>query len=190
MGAKSAIPALKATVKDPDAGVILAAASSLRLLGDPSAYLIYYAVLTGERKTGEGLIDEEKKMLTDPKKLAQFGFEEGIGFIPFGGLGYGVFKTLTKDDVSPVRAAAAVALAHDPDPRSGAALVKAASDKSWIVRAAALDAIAQRDDPQLIVGIMGALDDERTEVGYTAAAAIYRLSKSAESKRKHGIKGN
>jgi HEAT repeat protein len=190
MGAKSAIPALKATVKDPDAGVILTAASSLRLLGDSSAYLIYYAVLTGERKTGEGLIDEQKKMLTDPKKLAQFGFEEGIGFIPFGGLGYGVFKTLTKDDVSPVRAAAAIALARDPDPKSGEALVRAASDKSWIVRAAALDAIAQRNDPQLIVGIMGALGDERIEVEYTGAAAIYRLSKSAESKGKRGIKGN
>jgi HEAT repeat protein len=112
--------------------------------------LVYYAVLTGERKTGESLIDEEKKMLNDPKKLATFGFEEGIGFVPFGGLGYGVFKTLTKDDVSPVRAAAAVALAYDPDPKSGEALVKAASDKSWIVRAAALDAIAQRNDPQLI----------------------------------------
>jgi HEAT repeat protein len=182
MGAKRAIPALKMAAKDNDATVILAAASSLRLLGDPSAYLVYYAVLTGERKSGEGLIEEQKKMLSDPKKMAQFGFEQGIGFVPFGGLSYSVFKTLTKDDVSPVRAAAAVALAHDPDPKSGEALVKATSDNSWVVRAAALDAIAQRKDPTLIVGIMHSLADEKAEVKYTAAAAIYRLSKAGESK--------
>jgi HEAT repeat protein len=56
------------------------------------------------------------------------------------------------------------------------------SDKSWIVRAAALDAIAQRNDPSLIVGIMGALGDEKPEVQYTGAATIYRLSKIGESK--------
>ncbi len=201
MRAKSAIPGLKKALKDSDVGVILAAAGSLRLLGDPSAYLVYYAVLTGERKSGQGLIEEEKKTLSDPKKMAQFGFETGIGFVPFGGLSYGVYKTLTKDDVSPVRAAAAVALAHDPDPKSGEALVKAAVasandsylkssealikapvDKTWIVRAAALDAIAQRNDPQLIVGIMSALADPKAEVQYTAAATIYHLSKLAESK--------
>jgi len=201
MGAKSAIPGLKRALKDPEVGVILAAAGSLRLLGDPSAYLVYYAVLTGERKSGQSLIEEEKKMLSDPKKMAIFGFETGIGFVPFGGLSYGVYKALTKDDVSPVRAAAAVALAHDPDPKSGEALVKAAAapayhsftkggealvkapvDKTWIVRAAALDAIAQRNDPRLIVRIMSAMADPKPEVQYTAAAAIYHLSKLAKPK--------
>jgi HEAT repeat protein len=182
MGAKSAIPALKAAIRDPDVGVILAAASSLKRLGDSSAYLVYYAILTGQRKSGGGLIDEEKKMLSDPKKVAQFAFETGIGFVPFGGLSYGVLKTLTKDDISPIRAAAAVSIAHDPDPASGEALLRAAYDDSWIVRAAALDAIAQRGDPELIVGIMRALADQKAEVQYTAAAAIYHLSKIAESK--------
>ena len=48
---------------------------------------------------------DQKKMLSDPKKMAQFGFEEGIGFIPFAGVGLGAVKAFTKDDVSPVRAA-------------------------------------------------------------------------------------
>jgi HEAT repeat protein len=181
MGAKNAIPTLKETCKDEEVEVVLAAASSLRLLGDPSAYLVYYAVLTGERKSGEGLIAEQKKMLNDPKKMAQLGFDVGIGFVPFGGLGYGVFKELTKDDASPIRAAAAIALAKDPDPKSGAALAAATSDFSWIVRAAALDAIAQRNDPQLIVPIMHSLADAKPEVRYTAAATIYRLSKTQAS---------
>jgi len=121
-------------------------------------------------------------MLSDPRKMAQFGFEQGIGFVPFAGLGYGIFKKLTKDDSSPVRAAAAITLAKDPDPKSGDALVVAVPDKSSIVRAAALDAIAQRNDPQLIVRIMRALNDDKPEAQYTAAATIYRLSKTQESR--------
>jgi HEAT repeat protein len=176
MKAKKSIPALKEMLKDKEVGVILAAAASLRQMGDPSAYFVYYAVLTGESKTGKELMTEQKKMLNDPKKMAQFGFEQGIGFIPFAGIGYGALKAFTKDDKSPVRAAAAAALATDPDPKSAKALVTAASDKSWIVRAAALDAIARRDDPTLVGDIVAGLSDEKPEVKYTAAAAVYRLS--------------
>ena len=115
-------------------------------------------------------------MLSDPKKMAQFGFETGVGFIPFGGLGYGIFKTFTKDDVSPVRAAAAQVLAKDPDPKSGQALVDATTDKSWMVRAAALDALAERGERSLEPKIVGCLDDDKTVVKYTAAAAVISLS--------------
>jgi len=176
MNAKDSIPALKEALKDKNVRVILAAANSLRSLNDPSAYLVYYAVLTGERKSGEGLVAEQKKALSDPKKMAQLGFEQGIGFIPFATLGLGAFKALTPGDDSPVRAAAAVALATDPDPKSGEALARAVQDKSWIVRAAALDAIAKRNDPALIPEIVDALNDARPEVKYTAASAIYHLS--------------
>ena len=176
MNAKKSIPALVEALNDKDVGVILAAASSLRSLGNTDAYLIYYAVLTGERKNGQGLVAEQKKTLSDPKKMAQIGFEQGIGFIPFAGLGFGAIKALTADDESPVRAAAAVALAKDPDPMSGEALVLAAKDKSWLVRAAALDAIARRDDAELIPGIVFALNDGKAEVRLTAAAAIYHLA--------------
>ena len=187
MNARSAIPSLKEALTDKSLGVILAATSSLRSLGDPSAYLVYYAVLTGERKSGEGLVAEQKKALSDPKKMAQLGFEQGIGFVPFASLGYGALKAVTADDESPVRAAAAVALANDPDAKSGEALVHAAEDKSWIVRAAALDAIARRNDSALIPEIMAALNDGKPEVKYTAAAAIYHLSTSTARKGAAGF---
>ena len=58
MQAHNSIPALQKALKDQQVGVILAAASSLKSLGNPSAYLVYYAVLTGERKSGEGLMAE------------------------------------------------------------------------------------------------------------------------------------
>ncbi len=174
---KGAIPRLMDLVNDKDAGVIMAAAHSLIALGDNRGYNVYYAILTGEKKSGTSLMDEQKKMLSDPKKMAQFGFEQGIGFIPFAGLGYGAFKMVTKDTTSPVLAAAAITLAKDPDPKSGQALADTAStNKSWIVRAAALNAIALRGETSLLPSAESQLQDPKDEVQYSAAAAVIRLT--------------
>ncbi|UWZ81904.1 HEAT repeat domain-containing protein [Occallatibacter riparius] len=175
MEAKSAIPALKNAIRDKDVSVVLAATHALYVLKDPTAYEVYYAVLTGQKKSGGGLIDDQKKMLSDPKKMAQLGFEQGIGFIPFAGLGLTALGMITKDDTSPVRAAAAKVLAKDPDPKSGDALVDAAFDKSWIVRAAALNAISERGDFTLGPRIEAGMDDEKEQVRYIAAAAVIHL---------------
>jgi HEAT repeat protein len=177
MGAKSSVPKLVQLVKaDKDAGVVFAATDALFRLGDPGAYHVYYAVLLGEKKTGEGLVDSQMKMLKDPKAMANMGFEVGIGFIPFAGVGYGVFKVVSKDDVSPIRAAAAMRLAGDPDPKSGEALAKSAADSKWIVRAAVVDAIAKRGDPSLLKAVVPLLDDDNDAVKFSAAAAVIRLS--------------
>ena len=151
IGIKGATVELHKMFKDKDVTVIMASARSLLDLGDKSGYEVYYAILTGETKTGTGLLDEQKKMLKDPQKLAQFGFEQGIGFIPFAGIGWSAFKMIRKDDTSPILAASAITLAKDPDPKSGEALATAAeTNKSWIVRAAALNAIALRGNPALL----------------------------------------
>ena len=177
MQAKSAIPKLQQLARtDQDAGVVISAAKALVNLGDPLGYNVYYAILTGEMKSGASLMDEQKKMLKDPKKLAAFGFEQGVGFIPFGGLTLGVFRSVTKDDVSPIRAAAADVLAGDPDPKTTAALKTAVTDKSWIVRAAAADALGKRKDASAIPALQLALDDDKEAVRYTAAVAIIRLN--------------
>ena len=176
MQATSAVPKLVESVKaEKDAGVVIAEARALTALGDPLGYAVYYAVLTGERKSGGGLLDEQKKMLHDPKKMAQFGFEQGIGYIPFASIGVGAIKALTKDDSSPVRAAAARILADDPDPKSREALIDASSDKNELVRAAALDALSHRGDPSVIPAIESKLDDDKATVRLTAAAAIIHL---------------
>ena len=177
MGAKSSVGKLVEAVKSKESEVVFAATNALFLLGDPRAYDVYYAVLTGERKSGEGLIDSQMKMLKDPKALAHLGFEQGIGFIPFAGMGYSVFKTVTKDDTSPVRAAAAGKLARDKDPKSAAALQKTASDPKWLVRAAIVDAIAKRGDPALLKAVWPLLNDSNETVRFTAAATILRLTK-------------
>jgi HEAT repeat protein len=181
IGNKTATPELHKMFHDKDVTVIMASARSLLQLGDNSGYEVYYAILTGETKTGTGLLDEQKKMLKDPQKMAEFGFETGIGFIPFAGMGWTAFKMLRKDDTSPVLAASAITLADDPDPKSGTALVNAAeTGKTWIVRAAALNALAKRGDPKLIKAAEEALSDEKEEVQYSGAAAVIRLSDIAE----------
>src|SRR5260370_555192 len=88
---------------------------------------------------------------TSPSNTPPFyGFEGGIGFIPFAGIGWGAIKAIRKDDSSPVRAAAAKVLAKDPDPAATKALADAVGDKSWLVRAAALEALAKRGDPSVL----------------------------------------
>lgn len=180
MGSNGSTEKLRALLKDKESSVVMAATESLKALGDAHAYEVYFAILTGERKSGEGLLQEQMKMLHDPKKMAEFGFSQGIGYVPYAGLALGAYKAIHKDDTSPLRAMAAVALASDPDPRSAEALVTAASDKNLIVRTAALDAIAHRNDASLIPAIVPMMNDEKDVVRYTAAAAVVRLSKMAK----------
>jgi HEAT repeat protein len=175
MMSRSSIPKLKKAIDDDDPLVVLAAAHSLNQMHDASAYEVYYAVLTNQRKVNRGLIASQTAILKDPKKMAQLGFEEGIGFIPFAGIGWGAVKAIAKDDTSPVRAAAARVLATDPDPATTRALSEAAGDKSWLVRAAALEALAKRGDPLALDTVELYMGDEKAAVEYTAAAAVLRL---------------
>jgi HEAT repeat protein len=184
MHATEAIPWLKKMLSDPKASVVMAAAQSLReLKDDASAYAIYYDVLTGARKSGDGIIAQQMQTLHDPKELARIGFSEGIGFVPFAGIGWDVYRNVHKNDPNPVRAIAAKVLAHDPDPATAEALVRAAHDKNWIVRAAAIEALAERGDPSLQPKVEQSFADRNARVRYTAAAAVIRLSSISEGRR-------
>jgi len=178
MGAKSSAPKLVGIIKtEKDTAVVFAAAGALYALGDARAYDFYYAVLVGERKSGESLLESQTKMLKDRKAVAQMGLQAGLGFVPFGSLGYTVFKTATKDDASPVRAAAAQKLIRDSDPDTVKALMATAADDKWMVRAGVLNAIAQRGDPKLLKAVEPRLADENDTVRFTAAATVLRLTK-------------
>jgi HEAT repeat protein len=177
MGVVSSVPKLKAALNDKEPAVVLAAAHSLFLLGDrDEAYEIDYEMLIGERKAANGFVASGMDELKNPKAVAMIGFETGIGFVPFGGAGYEVFKRASKDDRTPVRANAALELATDRDPKIGAALARACSDKKWRVRAAALAAIAKREDPALLSVVTLALDDKSDVVRYEASATLLRLN--------------
>ena len=192
MDAKGSISKLQKALSDKEPKVVLAAARSLVQLKDNApAYEVFYTVLTGQQKTGKGLVASQVQGLHNPKNLAELG----VGFVPFGGVGLFAFNALTKDDVSPVRAAAANALAKDPDPQTTKALVQAVSDKSWVVRVGALQAIAKRGDPTLLPSIQGAMSDNKDVVSYTASAAVIaltnlqRASKPEQKKKETRKKG-
>lgn len=188
MGAVSARPKLKDALNDKDIKVVLAAANSLYLLKDPAAYEVWYALLTGERKSSAGLLQSQLETLKDRRAMEKLVFETGIGFVPFGGMGYEAWKTVTHDDTTPVRVAAAEKLASDPDPKTGDALARSCSDRKWQVRAASADAIGTRGDPALLASVIPLLNDENETVRSEAAAAIIRLSSSRQGRRRAGHK--
>lgn len=159
---------------DEDPVIVLACARALVELGDEEGYAVYYAILTGERKSGLSLTERQKKEIKDPKKMAELG--SSFIPIPFAGLGYGAFKALTRDDASPAQAAAAKMLIKDSDPKTKEALINASRHKSWTVRVAAVDSLARRDDPSVIPELEPRLSDDKDAVRYTAAAAIIRLA--------------
>jgi len=180
--AQSAIPALQQALNDTDPSVIMAAAKALVGMNDEYGYNAYYAVATGQRKSGEGLVAGQEKelntLLHNPKDLAETAFEQGIGFVPFGGISYGAFKAIRDRgaDATVVKATAYRMLAKDPDPRSGKALVAATTDQDWVIRAAAFDALAHRGDRSLLPDITNGLNDQQQVVKLTAAAAVAQLS--------------
>jgi aryl-alcohol dehydrogenase-like predicted oxidoreductase len=167
---------LKNALADKVVPVVLAASNALLLLGDASGYDAYYEILIGERKSGASLIEEHKQLLKNSRKMAELAFESGIGFVPYGGVGWGIVKAVSKDYSSPVRAEAANKLSRDMDLRISEALVKAASDKRSTVRVAALNAITRRGDPRLMTAVLGQMTDRNNAVRCSAAAAVIRLS--------------
>lgn len=179
MGSIKSVPKLMAATSDKKFSVAFAAARSFLALKSDAGYEVYYAVMTGERKSG-GMIEQQWDELKEPKKAAEFAFEQGIGFVPYAGAALEAFQMLTKKDPSPVRAAAATALASDPDPRSGAALVQALKDKNWIVRVAALRAIAVRGEQAALEVVEAATQDKRDEVRFAAAAAVLKLTEGSK----------
>ena len=183
MRAASSVTPLKRALSDKKFSVVLAAAHALHELKDPACYEVYYAILTGQRKVSEGFFGQGTEMFHDPKELATMGFEQGIGYVPYAGIGWDAVRTIMKDrsDGSPVKAAAASNLVSDPDPRTAAALVGATHNGNWVVRVAALEAIAARGDPTASGKIEPLLTDSKLEVKYTAAAAIARLGAQPSS---------
>ena len=180
--AQRSIPALQEALKDNSPAVIMAAAQSLVEMKNEDGYDTYYAVATGQMKSGQSLVASEQtklnQLLHNPKDLAETAFQQGIGFVPFGGLGFGAFKAIHDSGANAtlVKATALKMLAKDPDPRSGKALIAATGDNQWVIRSAAYDALAHRGDRALVSQMAMGLTDQQEEVKLTAAAAIAQLS--------------
>jgi len=183
MADKSAIPQLKDVIKnDKEGSVVLAAAKALIQLGDDSGYDVYYTVVSGTRKSGQSLMGDQTKelnqLLSNPKAMEKMAFEQGMGFVPFGGISLAVYQRVqnSKAKAPVLKATSLKVLAQDPDPRSGKLIVASLKDKEWLIRAAAYDALARRGDASVLPELSDGLKDEKIEVKLTAAAAIVHLS--------------
>ncbi len=177
MRAVSAIPQLEAALSDPQYSVVMAAAAALVVLKNDEGFEVDYELLTRERKTGEPITQQAKDTMRDRNKMITLVIEQGLQFAPFGGYGVAAWQALhTMNNTAPVRAQAALSLARDPDPRSGAALLRAVSDKQWMVRAAALKALGLRNDAHFALKLAPSLVDSVDAVRFAGAATIYSLS--------------
>lgn len=175
MDATSSQPQLETALKDKEVTVVVAAANSLYTFKNPAAYDVYYAILTGERKR-PGFLQSQLETLKDKKQIEKFMFEAGIGFVPFGGMGWEAWQQITRDPTTAIRIAAAEKLATDPDPKTTQALGRACSDSKSRVRLAVVEAIAKRGDPALLFSVGPLLYDSSDDVRFDAAATVIHLS--------------
>jgi hypothetical protein len=176
LGSPESIPKLQNLLADKDISIALAVGHALVQLKSNSGYDVYYSLVVGVRKGRTSPITEELNQMKTPARAIRFAFDQGIGFLPYGGYGMEAYHAWKKRSTAPTRAAARE-LAGDPDPRAGQALAKAVSDKDWSVRAAAVEAIAKRGDPALLANIVPAMSDKKDIVRNSAAAAVLRLSR-------------
>src|SRR2546430_177394 len=105
-------------------------------------------VLSGEAKTKSGFITRQKRetlrMFHTPKTMFLFVLQTGANLAPVPGLGAGVSSVegILSDATVSGRAATALLLSTDQDPRVVQALRDALVDKEWSVRASGAHAIA------------------------------------------------
>jgi HEAT repeat protein len=178
---KGTVPALKKALGDEIPEVSFAAAKALWTLKDPEGEDALLSVLSGETKASSKFLDKKKRetlrMFHTPKPLMFFAIKTGAAFAPVPGLGTGVssLQGILFDPTISGRAATALLLASDKDPRVLAALIDALQDKEGSVRAAACHALALRNDRALEKDLIPMLEDKKPAVRLRAAAGYLRL---------------
>jgi HEAT repeat protein len=175
MGAQAARPKLRKALQDPEPAVVVTVANALYVLKDPIASEVYYEILTGEQKPANGLVKRELDQFKNRKYVEKLALQTGFGFVPFGGLGYQAWQTITADTSSAVRALAAERLGKDHDPKSLEALRVACTDKKWQVRAAAVSALGRSGMRSQESSVANLFSDDNDVVRYDAAVALINL---------------
>ena len=175
------VAALRKALDQDVPEVSFAAAKALWTLDAEEGREALVSVLSGETKTSSGFVTKQKRdalrMIHTPKTMFMFALRQGIGLAPVPGLGAGVssLQGILSDPGVSGRAATALLLGPDKDPKVLEALEDALADKDWSVRAAAAHSIALRNDPALEKDLVPLLDDKREEVRARAAAGCLRL---------------
>jgi len=178
---KNTVPALLKALADEVPEVSFAAAKALWTLKEPDGEEALLSVLSGELKTSSKFLDKKKRetlrMFHTPMPLMFFAIKTGAAFAPVPGLGTGIssLEGILADPAVSGRAATALLLATEKDPRVLAALIDALQDKEGSVRAAACHAIALRNDRRLEKDLVPLFDDKKSSARLRAAAGYLRL---------------
>jgi HEAT repeat protein len=178
---KQTVPALKKALADDVPEVSFAAAKALWTLKDPEGEDALLSVLSGETKASSKFLTKKERetlrMFHTPKPLMFFALKTGAAFAPVPGLGAGVssLQGILMDPAISGRAASALLLATDKDPRVLPALIDSLQDKDGSVRAAACHAIALRNDRKLEQDLVPLFEDKKAAVRLRAAAGYLRL---------------
>lgn len=188
MQAHSAIPQLRAALRDPSPPVSFTAAKALWDMGDPSGRAILIGVLQGRRRGApaawKSQLQQTGAQLRSPWNVGILGAEEAAGvFFGPAAIGVALAGQMLRDNGAPDRAFCAQMLGLDPSAQATAALVKAAHDKNWIVRASAAEGLGNTDRPNALMLLAGLLKDPKPPVRYMAAASLIRLRTPAPASR-------
>jgi HEAT repeat protein len=175
------VPTLKTALADDVPEVSFAAAKALWGLKDPEGEDALLSVLSGETRASSKFFTKQKRdalrLLQTPRPLMMVAIRAGAGFAPVPGLGMGIssLQGILNDPTISGRAATALLLAPEKDPRVLAALIDALQDKEGSVRAAACHAVALHNDAKLEPNLIPLLDDKKPAVRLRAAAGCIRL---------------
>ncbi len=182
MKARSAMPALKDAIDDPDAGVSYAAVRALWDMGDASGRQELEDILSRKRGVASGGVERQirdaKRKMRSPAALAKIGLDNASGALlgPFA-IGYGPAKSLLADSGAINRALAAGLLARHCNDESRQVLEdRLAAEGNLGVKTAIARALAQCGDMQSLPILEAYLVDSRDALKFMAAAGIIRLS--------------
>lgn len=180
----SAIPQLRAALRDASPSVSFAAAKALWDMGDPSGRSILIGVLQGKRRGApsawQSQLQQTTQQLRSPLTLTLLGAQQAVGvFFGPAAIGVGVLGQMLRDHGAPERAFCAEMLGLDPSPQATAALTQAARDKNWMVRASAAAGFGNRNRSGATTVLQSLMRDSKSSVRYMAAASVIRLQAPA-----------
>ena len=187
MHAIDAIPYLKKTMNDKNAGVSFAAAEALWKMDALDGAVTFYAVLLGSHQVEPNFvsshINDAWNDLHNPTALADIGIGEASGALlgPFSE-GVTVARELAKDRGANARALSATLLGEHPNPGAEKILEDTVDDKNIAVKVAVAKALGGFDDPAIIERLAPLLTEKGLPlfkrldaVHFMVAASIIRL---------------
>jgi HEAT repeat protein len=192
MHATEAIPYLKKTMNDKNAGVSFAAAEALWKMGAQDGAPNFYAVLLGSHQVEPGFVSSQVtdawSELHNPTALANIGIGEASGALlgPFSE-GVTVARELARDRGAKARALSATILGEHPNPGAEKILEDTLDDKNVAVKVAVAKALGGFDDPAIITRLAPLLSEKgmplfkrMDTVHFMVAASIVRLHNHAK----------